>query len=210
LLAVAALVLSWTSHGACYAGPITYTIDNHPSLQGGDTVSGTITTNGTIGNLTTADILSWSFTITAPGGAPLAAASSPPGESFVDGDISATLTSIFFDIPPTQPLKSLLGLIIADPTSPTDPEIDWTWLPANSNPGAPPAYSAADITQLFFDADLTPGAPFEIASVSAPAAVPEPATLTLMIVGLGGLVGVRLARRGRRKGTAYFIEDPGR
>jgi hypothetical protein len=48
---------------AVSAGNITYTIIDYPKMQNGWTLSGSITTNGTIGPLGVNDILSWSFMI---------------------------------------------------------------------------------------------------------------------------------------------------
>jgi hypothetical protein len=45
------------------AASITYTIDNYPALQNGWTLSGTITTDGTIGELESKNLTAWMFTI---------------------------------------------------------------------------------------------------------------------------------------------------
>jgi hypothetical protein len=48
----------------CAADPITYNLVDYSSLENGWTLSGTITTDGTIGALAASDITSWTFTIT--------------------------------------------------------------------------------------------------------------------------------------------------
>ncbi len=52
---------------AVLAGSTTYNILNHPDYQNGWTLSGTITTDGTIGLLQSSDITSWTWTVTKPG-----------------------------------------------------------------------------------------------------------------------------------------------
>jgi hypothetical protein len=46
----------------------TYIIQNYPADQNGATVAGSITTDGTIGVLSSTDILSWVWSISNPGG----------------------------------------------------------------------------------------------------------------------------------------------
>ena len=49
---------------AVLAGSITYDIVNYPDLQNGWTLSGTITTDATMGPITQLDITSWTWSIT--------------------------------------------------------------------------------------------------------------------------------------------------
>jgi len=53
--------------GVASAGSITYQINNYPAVQNGFSLSGTITTDGTIGDLAVKDITAWSWTITELG-----------------------------------------------------------------------------------------------------------------------------------------------
>jgi PEP-CTERM motif len=77
------------------AGPITYTIQNYPADQNGATLSGSITTDGVIGNLAGTDILSWSWTITPSGGTPFTFSSSEAGaETFLQGTLVASASTI--------------------------------------------------------------------------------------------------------------------
>jgi hypothetical protein len=46
-----------------HADPL-YQLNNYPALQNGWTLTGSITTDGTIGTLTTADIVAWQWTVT--------------------------------------------------------------------------------------------------------------------------------------------------
>jgi len=52
---------------AVMAGSTTYNIVNYPDLQNGWTLSGTITTDGTIGPIGSSDITSWTWTVTEAG-----------------------------------------------------------------------------------------------------------------------------------------------
>ncbi len=63
--AAALFVLSVCGAGwinTAYSEPITYTLTDFPSLQDGWTVSGHITTNGTLGSLLESDITAWDYT----------------------------------------------------------------------------------------------------------------------------------------------------
>jgi hypothetical protein len=69
-LTVAAAV-AWLSCATAFAEPITYNIVNYPLDQNEWTLSGSITTDGTMGNetlgsLNAANIIAWSYTITNP------------------------------------------------------------------------------------------------------------------------------------------------
>ena len=46
-----------------WANDITYSIDNYPADQNGWTITGTITTDGTIGPLVSNNVISWAWTI---------------------------------------------------------------------------------------------------------------------------------------------------
>jgi hypothetical protein len=80
-LAVVAFVVLLAAPCIGHAGTITYSIKNYPADQNGAALSGTITTDGTIGNLATGDILSWSYTMTPVGGTPFTLTSSESGST---------------------------------------------------------------------------------------------------------------------------------
>ena len=65
LFAALGLVLTFIPV-ATLAAPITYTFASYASQQNGDSLNGTITTDGKIGSLGPGDILSWSYAITSP------------------------------------------------------------------------------------------------------------------------------------------------
>src|ERR1044071_10310075 len=93
----AALVL--LACGMAEASPITYTLSY---AIASDQVTGTITTDGTIGNLSAANITSWSFTET--GSNPFSISSLDPGASTVcqstnpnSCGLTATTSALVFD-----------------------------------------------------------------------------------------------------------------
>jgi PEP-CTERM motif len=53
------------------AGQITYSLQNYAADQNGSTLSGSVTTDGNLGTLTSADIVAWTWTVTPPVGPPL-------------------------------------------------------------------------------------------------------------------------------------------
>ncbi|MGC1718172.1 MAG: PEP-CTERM sorting domain-containing protein [Isosphaeraceae bacterium] len=82
---------------AVLAGSMTYDIVNYPADQNGWTLSGTITTDGKIGDLAATDILSWSYTITTEQqGVPIAytVESSEEGTSVGTSGLEATNTEL--------------------------------------------------------------------------------------------------------------------
>lgn len=65
---IAAFVFTMGIVGQASAGSITYDLVNYPDVQDGNTLSGTITTDGAIGNLQMSDITAWSVTISQGAG----------------------------------------------------------------------------------------------------------------------------------------------
>jgi VCBS repeat-containing protein len=95
VLATTGIALLFAIPHSLEAGQITYTIQNYPADQNGASLAGTITTDGAIGNLAIADILSWSWTITPAGGTATTVSSSDALTSaFFVGSVVASQTSI--------------------------------------------------------------------------------------------------------------------
>ena len=69
-LATAALAILLVPH-LSQAGQITYSIQNYAADQNGSTLSGSVTTDGNLGTLTSADMVAWMWTVTPPAGPPL-------------------------------------------------------------------------------------------------------------------------------------------
>jgi hypothetical protein len=102
----------------CHAGTITYSIQNYPADQNGATLSGKITTDGTIRTLATGDILSWSWTITPVGGTPFTLTSSEPNTAAGVSGVVASQSEITMASPPTgSSLLNNLELSVFDGAS---------------------------------------------------------------------------------------------
>ena len=91
---------------AVLAGSTTYNLVNHPDYQDGWTLSGTITTDGTIGLLQSSDITSWTWTVTKPGSSQTYR-SGPGTVSYADG-LTATNTGLLILIRTTSTAAEIL------------------------------------------------------------------------------------------------------
>jgi len=180
---------------ACFApgvanASITYSIVDHPELQMGLVayhVSGSITTDGALGSWDANHITAWAFTVTDSGGAVVVDVdSTDPGASVKDFSppIVATATSLT--------LVSAFGGGGFTLASGSDNSKRLGFMP-ESDPGFYFANGLLNTTLW-----LSPvGFGNEFVIAVADAAVPEPGALTMAAVGIGSLLGVRLAR-GRR------------
>jgi hypothetical protein len=92
LAALLALSLTCCSATNCMGGSIVYNLVNYADLQNGYTLSGTITTDGTIGTLTPADVSAWSFSVTGPFS--FQATSLSPGATDVVLNLSASAAEL--------------------------------------------------------------------------------------------------------------------
>lgn len=100
--AIAALAGAWgflAAPSTALATPITYNVSR---TIGGGSVVGTITTDGTIGTLAEANVLSWSLTLSSPnlsGGSPqvITSASGVFFDAGFGTGITASLSSLVFD-----------------------------------------------------------------------------------------------------------------
>lgn len=203
-----------TLPSAVLAGSTTYNILNYPALQNGWTVSGTITTDGFIGDINQTDIKSWTWTITS-GATSYTSNSTDPGSfpQLSGAGIQETPTDILLHIPPSMKPSAVLLLIGGDtPRIEHIPEEGLAW-----HDGFGP--DQRDTTIEYYSAGLfppqgyvgwfSPIGPYNaqtagwlIAQTSA-AAVPEPASLYL--VGFGAVCGCVYVmghkRRARRTAT---------
>jgi hypothetical protein len=92
LFALLSLILSLCPFASLRAGPITYDLNNYPDQQNGWTLSGTITTDGTIGTLTYNNIMAWNFTETK--GTTVYGLSSTQRNHFIIDHLTATSTQL--------------------------------------------------------------------------------------------------------------------
>jgi hypothetical protein len=161
---------------AALGGSITYNIVNYPELQNGYTVSGTITTDGQTGTITTADITSWDVSVLLSGVIQL---NFTPTNSTASALLTATTTAL---TNPTTPPPQVLEFL--DSSLPSTYII---WVGPSSS-----FYQSANFgASLWFSEWPTNG-------VIAASAVPEPSSFILLAVGAGAVIAHVWSRRGRR------------
>lgn len=179
---------------------ITYNLQSYNAAQGGATLSGSITTDGSGGALSTAKILSWQFSITTltdtfTGSSANAGATA----TVTGGHVIADATHIYMPITGNTSNRSLL---LKDLT--TGNEVFWSRYPYGDNYQAKhnstflwyqgSAFSSGGLALPTFDAMV-------VAVLAPPAAIiPEPASLTLM-----GISIVSLASMRRRREVAQVV-----
>jgi hypothetical protein len=174
LAALAVLTLAILAGGtSARAGNITYNIVDDPVDQNGYNLSGTIVTDGTIGELGSYDIISWQFTITGPGG-PFSNSNNSTLisglESTTSGDLIATGIVGFY------------GPFFGSPEVFWEPMNDWYFGSNNGNHlwnAYPPTGFPA--TQGW--------------TIATAAAVPEPSSLILAGMACASGVAFGLARK---------------
>ncbi len=183
LMALAGIALAPTEDTAA---TITYFIQDYPADQSGFNLTGTITTDGTTGLLSPSDILSWSVTI--PGQGTFSGGSS----GAVLQGLEATPTQITLPLPTGDGAMSSLDLFTT---------------------GSDLVYSRSSTQSGYvsqFDHSLlwqTANPSMDNAGTNAwlIAAVPEPSSLFLELIGAGIIIAsamVRKPRTQRRRGEA--------
>ncbi len=194
---------------------ITYIIVNYPNSQGGDTVTGTITTDGTIGPLVTANILSASFTIVDPSGVYIAAAAAfEVGAQGAEADtyrLTATPTELYLPFVAAADDTEFEFFGMAVPNV-EEPHLALSYYQQSSEHEA--IYQGyglpvgQDFTEFWGDVNLdqTPGPSSPGSTIgNGPmliATVPEPATLTLFGSALLLLGGFRWRQWRKGSGVA--------
>jgi len=184
---------------AVLAGSTTYNLVNHPDYQDGWTLSGTITTDGTIGLLQSSDITSWTWTVTKPGSSQTYR-SGPGTVSYADG-LTATNTGLLILIRNTG-----TGILLNTPFGGINDGYG-TW---EGGPAGPTYFTGAGGSAsghfVFYWSDEPPNpsaVPLEEFTFAATTAIPEPATLYLL--GFGAVCGCVYVmghkRRARRTAT---------
>lgn len=183
-LAFLSLVLTFCPNAAIEAGSIVYNIQNYADLQNGYTLSGTITTDGTIGTLTSDNITAWSVSVTGPTDYSV---NSQTIEAFtVILNLIATTTELLLP-PPTVFRQAIFGTndqaieTVLSYSRDSNESLDLYTFKGNGTNGA--VWSDAGTSPPFGPGlQLGGGDTWVIATASA--AVPEPGTLTLASLGV--------------------------
>ena len=179
------------------AGQITYTIQNYPADQNGASLTGSITTDGVMGNLAAADILSWTWTVTPQGGTPFTFSSSdadarPP---LIDGSVVASQSSITIGAAAPGSFNELRLFDVG----PGEAESDLGYL--RNGP-----------SDTLYESDIAAATPTTVRATSTPAmggtdpwviamagsAVPEPSGAVLLSLGIAGALLCRTLHRSNR------------
>jgi PEP-CTERM motif len=189
----------------CSAGFITYNFVNYASLQNGATLSGSITTDGTIGALAASDITSWSVSVTG-GSNPFSMNSTQIGAAVGttgSGGLIATASQITLAIPVSGGQSQLdltvgVGIITAQLQyfrSNIMPNPTGDAYLALTNTGSQ-TFSWDSTTNHNNSLVLTNNNPWTIA-IAPGAAVPEPSSALLL--GIAGVFGLGVAAYRKRK-----------
>jgi hypothetical protein len=192
-LSVVTTIALLVSANIAEAGQITYSIQNYPADQQGAILSGTITTDGTLGRLTAADIVAWTWTITPPSGPSLTLSGVTSSVSL----LMATDQQLLLPIGENNAIPSELFLVgpVGSSTAqleyfrPSAGQGDSIYSAANGNLGS--AYWITDNPQMG-GAD-----PWVIGVVAS--SVPEPSGVVLMSLGISALLFGRNLYRSSRK-----------
>jgi hypothetical protein len=187
------LVFGFAS-GDAVAGAITYDLSDHPTLQSGNHISGTITTDGTTGLISTANIQSWEFTISDSSNNPLVHVTSlTPGSVTTVSQLTATSStlSVIDGGGLSQQLFELHDVISEGYL------VEYDFSATLSARFFNDEYQTDALVRLW-NTITSPPSPssLEIAHVST---VPEPASFTLALLSLGGVAGAGYSRWLSRK-----------
>ena len=179
--------------GLASAGPITYDLASYADYQNGYTLSGTITTDGTIGVISSTDVLAWNITMT--NGTFTAEATSTASDALLimQGPVTATPTQIL--LPPDGPFPAVENIIDMQDGPLSAEPTGLLWSRTNNTPGNADYYlgRVASSPQSLWDNQVSspPGLSLGGPTWVIANAVPEPSTLTLVGIATLCMAGVR-------------------
>ena len=193
LLLSFAFITALLEVSVCNAAPITYDVDQ--TIDAGSVI-GTIQTNGATGVLDSADIIGWNLELNGVG----ASINLTNSNSVVDdtgSDVTATANDLLFNYSGTDN-----GFLVFQVNLFSGNEY---YCNAVTTQGFDCAPGASVVPQSFSD----PSAQYDetrtgnqiIGTVAAVSAVPEPSTLSVMLLGLAG-IALALQARGRKLDAA--------
>ena len=213
LRAMSLLLITAASFSAAQASSIEYLFNDYPALEAGYKVSGSITTDGTIGGLGAGNITAWTWTLANSSGSTVYGTLSNANSWIeIDGNVNASSTQI--TISPSSGMFTYNSLGIHGPTDGLGAYAGWRragpeMMPDPSDPMTDIYVPAQDTFQgryfqnaFFAETYNPPGLALTdvnnwvVASVATPpASVPEPSTFVAAVLGgLGLIVNNRLRR----------------
>src|SRR5271157_1915349 len=203
-LAIAVTMLA--ASGQARGGDITYNLVNYPSAQEGWTLSGSITTDGTLGTLTNRNIVSWTWTVTYPSFQTDTYSSDGVESYAMIVGMQASAYDLYIPVQFSSG-QNEVALELASPT-PAGRISVLGWITPSSTGFFTGLYQAQDTSlpyEFWYQIAPTgagPGGSLLIAGSAPP--VPEPASIVL--AGLAGVCGIAYGlvrkRRAQRKATS--------
>ncbi len=206
ILAIAASMLAASGLGQARGGDITYNLVNYQSYQEGWTLSGSITTDGTLGILTERNIISWTWTVTYPSFNSYTYASDGIYSVEVIKNLQASAYELYVPVQINSG-QNEVALELASPT-PAGGISVLGWITPSSTGFITGLYQAQDTSLPFLfwyqiaPPATGPGGSLIIAGSAPP--VPEPSSIVL--AGMAGVsciaYGQARKQRARRKATS--------
>lgn len=186
-----------------HASNIVYQIKDHADYEAGWTLSGEITTDGNLGVLTAADILSWSVTL-KNGSTTISFNDNGQNVGAFGGfssfyGLTATSTKLYAQTPPTN--GGVTGIVLGSPLIPgatsgaQGPTVGWAYYDFTPNSSFTGVNPQIGYYWRVTGSNLN-GFDWTIATVNPATHVPEPSGLCL--AGIGALVFSAYAFRRRR------------